>query len=374
MQVEQARASLAQARATYEQLIAGATSEEIERAEAQLVQAQAQFQQTQGSITSEDVAAARAQLTEAQARLQVLEAGTEQTDIDTARASLARARTNLQAQRDALAASKVQAQSQMEQAANVLRSRQTEYSNIYWDNREIERQNGGGFDSLAQSLRDREEEALRVVENAEADLDQARVAYEQAQQAEITGIQIAEAEVVQAQASLDALLEPADPDDIAAARAQVAQAQANLTRLVGQERAGSLAAASAAIASAQANLDQLTAAPRDVDLAGALAQIRQAEVTLEQTEIDVLKATLRAPIAGTLAEINLKIAEAPDATLPDMVLADLSSFDVDVTVDEIDVAQLAIGQPVQLTLDALPELPLEGEVEMISPLSSELSA
>jgi HlyD family secretion protein len=51
------------------------------------------------------------------------------------------------------------------------------------------------------------------------------------------------------------------------------------------------------------------------------------------------------------------------------VLADLSGFYVDVTVDEIDVASLAPAQPVELTLDALPELQLSGSVETISPLS-----
>jgi HlyD family secretion protein len=52
------------------------------------------------------------------------------------------------------------------------------------------------------------------------------------------------------------------------------------------------------------------------------------------------------------------------------VLADLSSFYVDVTVDEIDVAQLAPNQSVRLTLDAFPNMTLEGTVARIDPLAT----
>lgn len=372
LSVERAEASLAQARATYEQQLAGATPEEIARAQAELAQSQAQLGQTQGNVTAQDIAAAEAQLAEARARLAQLGAGAPQPDRDAALARLERANNNLQSQRDSLSAAKTQAQLQMEQAANAVRDRQTAYSNIYWENRELERQVGAN--NLAQRSRDREEEALRAVQNAEADLELARIAYEEAQQAEITGIQIAEADVRSAQAELDSLLEGATPDELAAARAQVAQAEATLAQLVGQERASSVAAAQAGVARAQANLEALTTEPRAVDIAAAEAAVREAEVALEQARLERLKAVLRAPIDGTIAEMNLKLAEAPDTTLPDVVLADLTSFYVDVTVDEIDVAQLDVGQDVALTLDALPDLELTGSIQTISPLSTEEAA
>jgi HlyD family secretion protein len=144
--------------------------------------------------------------------------------------------------------------------------------------------------------------------------------------------------------------------------------------LLGEERTGSLQAAQANVESAQANLENVTADPREVDLASALAQIQQSQAALEQAELEVRKATLRAPMSGTIAETNLTIGESPDAALPDIVLADLSGFYVDVTVDEIDVASLALDQQVTLTLDALPELLLRGVVDTISPLSTEESA
>ena len=53
-----------------------------------------------------------------------------------------------------------------------------------------------------------------------------------------------------------------------------------------------------------------------------------------------------------------------------MVLADLTGFSVDVTIDELDVADVAVGQPVRMILDALPELDLRGSVERINPLAA----
>jgi HlyD family secretion protein len=262
----------------------------------------------------------------------------------------------------------------MELAANALRDRQAEYSRVYWNIREVERELNTVDQELWQDQKDREEQALRQVQNAEQELEQARIAYEEAQQAEITGIQQAEAEVRNAEAALDDLLQGTDPDELAAARAEVGRARANLSQLQGEERSGSLAAAQAGVDNALSSLEQLTTEPREVDVASALAQIRQAEVSLELAQLDVQKATLRAPINATVAEVNLKVGEEPDTAQPDIVLADLSSFYVDVTVDEIDVANLELAQPVNLTLDALPELELSGLVETISPLSSAESA
>jgi HlyD family secretion protein len=373
LRLTEAQAALAQAQATYEQLQAGATPAEIARAQAQVEQAQAQLQQTRGTVTEQDIAAARAQLEQARANLQRLEAGADTFELAAAQASLDRARANLQSQRSSLSAAKTQARSQMQQAANTLRNRQDEYSQIYWDNREIERELGTS-DDLTQRNRTREEQALRAVNDAEESLEQARTAYEEAQQAEISGIQAAEADVRNAEATLDDLLAGAERDELAAARAQVAQAEASLAQLLGEERTGSLQAAQANVESAQANLENVTADPREVDLASALAQIQQSQAALEQAELEVRKATLRAPMSGTIAETNLTIGESPDAALPDIVLADLSGFYVDVTVDEIDVASLALDQQVTLTLDALPELLLRGVVDTISPLSTEESA
>ncbi len=370
LRVDQAAAQLAQAQANLDRLRSGPTAAELAAAEAQLAQAQAQLRQTTGSVTEKDLAAARAQVEQARASLERVLGGPKASEVAQAQAQLDQALAALQAQRDSLSAAKTRAESQLFQAANNLRDRQAEYSRIYNDNREREQQLARFGQSLPQSALDTEAAALRAVENAEEQMRQARVAYDQAVQAEITGIAQAEAQVRSAQANLERILAGADPDQVAAARAQLAQAEANLNKLLGDQRAGSLEAANAAVASAQANLQRITSPPSEADLASAEAQVASARASLAQAQLALERATLTAPIAGIVAEVNLEVGEFYNAARPAVVLADLSQYYVDVTVDEIDVAQIAVGQPVQLVLDALSDLNLRGTVERINPLST----
>ncbi len=370
LRVDQAAAQLAQAQANLDRLRSGPTAAELAAAEAQLAQAQAQLRQTTGSVTEKDLAAARAQVEQARANLERVLGGPKASEVAQAQAQLDQALAALQAQRDSLSAAKTRAESQLFQAANNLRDRQAEYSRIYNDNREREQQLARFGQSLPQSALDTEAAALRAVENAEEQMRQARVAYDQAVQAEITGIAQAEAQVRSAQANLERILAGADPDQVAAARAQLAQAEANLNKLLGDQRAGSLEAANAAVASAQANLQRITSPPSEADLTSAEAQVASARASLAQAQLALERATLTAPIAGIVAEVNLEVGEFYNAARPAVVLADLSQYYVDVTVDEIDVAQIAVGQPVQLVLDALSDLNLRGTVERINPLST----
>ena len=369
LRVEQAAAQLAQAQANLDRLRAGPSEAEVAAAEAQLAQAQAQLRQTTGNVTEKDLEAARAQVEQARANLARLLGGPKASEVAQAQAQVDQAAAALQAQRDSLSAAKTRAESQLLQAANALRDRQAEYSRIYNDNREREQQLARFGQSLPQSALDNEAAALRAVQNAEEQMRQAKVAYDQAVQAEITGIAQAEAQLRSAQANLERILAGADTDQVAAARAQLAQAEANLNKLLGDQRAGSLAAANAAVANAQANLKRITSPPSEADLASAEAQVASARASLAQAQLALERATLVAPIAGVVAEVNLEVGELYNAARPAVVLADLSRYYVDVTVDEIDVAQITVGQPVILVLDALPNLDLRGTVARINPLS-----
>ena len=131
---------------------------------------------------------------------------------------------------------------------------------------------------------------------------------------------------------------------IAAARAQVAQAQSTLSKLKGDDRSRSL----------------------------ALAQLQQAALNLEQAKLRLTNATLVAPFDGTVAELNISIGQSVGAgqLQPAIVVADLSSFHINVGVDESSVGQLKVGQPVRITIDALPDQNLTGHVDRIAPTAT----
>ncbi|GAB4445445.1 MAG: efflux RND transporter periplasmic adaptor subunit [Chloroflexi bacterium OHK40] len=365
--LRQAEAGLAQARSGYDRLVEGATPEEVAAAEAQLAQAQAALRQARGSVTEEDIAAAEAALQSALARQAEIAAGPKATDLQQAQAGVDAARANLELQRANLSAAKTNAQLRAEQAANQLRDAQDAYSQIYWNNRNLEKFPG----PLPQELIDREAAALRAVESAEAALGQAQVGYDQARQAEIEGIQAAEAQLRQAEAQLQKLLDGATAEQRAAVDAQVAQARANLDKLRGDQRAGGIQAAEAGVAAARANLGRVTSDPTEATLAGALAQVQQAEAAVESARLNLEKATLRAPFAGVVAQINVDIGDlAGSGGQPAVQIVDVSELRVEANVSDTDVARVREGMPATVTVDAIPGATFTGTVSYIAPTAT----
>lgn len=416
LKVEQAHVAVAQAQATYDKFIQGATPEEIAAAQAQVAQVQGQLRQARGSVTPQDVTAAQADVTAARLALSKLEAGPKTADVQAARArleqaraslakaesgpkaadveaaqaALEQARANFQLESASLSGAKTNANATIEQSANAVRDRQAEYSRIFWDNREIE----AGGDTLEQESLDAETAALRAVENAQSTLAQAQVAYDQAMQAEMSGVASAEARVAQAQANLDKVLTSldtaavaagradvaqaqanldtllrVDPDQLAAARARVAQAEASLSRLRGDQRAGSIAASAASVENARAVLAQLTADPGEPDIAEMQSRVDLTRVALKAAELALDDAALRTPISGTVAEVNLKPGEVPGAASAAVIVADISTWQIETTdLTELDVVNIDEGDAVIITFNALDGVELRGTVTRVKPI------
>lgn len=388
LRLAQAEAQLAQAQANLDRLLAGPSPAEIAAAEAQLAQAAGQLRQVEGSVTTADMRAAEEQLRQAEARLNQLLNGPRESDVQTAEARIREAELNLERQRAQLSAAKTNAQIQLEQAVNQLTQAQSRYSTAK-QNWEYVRETGADpivrtvadpnrpgqtrpnilNDSQRQQYYDAFVQAEATLRSAENAVAQAQVNYDNARQAEANGVELAEGQVAVARANRDLLFATPEPDVLAAARAQVASARAALDRMRGDQRGGQLEAARAAYEAARANLERLRADPRSADLAASRAQVDGARAARDLARLTLDEAVLKAPFSGVVAEVNLKVGEAPSPGRPAIVLANLERFYVDVTVDEIDITRVSVGQPVTLTLDALPEVTLAATVETIGPLA-----
>lgn len=160
--------------------------------------------------------------------------------------------------------------------------------------------------------------------------------------------------------------------DAAAAALEIARAQLNLVKLgaTNNERraAGSGAeAAEAQVALAQADLDQLNAGARAEDLAVLEAGVDQARAAVEQAQAAVDNLTLRAPFAGTVAEVAFDPGERVNAGQVAVTLADDTGWLVETKdLTELDVVKVKEGQRVIFTLDALPGVTLSGTVTSIA--------
>jgi len=384
LKVEQVQADLKQAQADYQQLKDKASPQEISAAQARVAQAKGQYQQAAGSVTKADITAAKARLEAAQAKLASLQAG--HTGASDADLSLQSAQNQLAAKRDQLSLEKANAQNALQQRVNDLTKAQAAYSTALQSWQYVK---DTGRDPITPSTTDakgdskpnrlndaQRQQYYQAFVQAEADLhsaenavQQAQVAYDSARQSEITGIQAADRDVTVAQAAVDKQRSGGATEELAAARAEVESARAQLNQLTGANRSGNVAAAQAGVDIAQAELEKLTNDPSASDLARAEAGVARSEAALKVAQHELEQATLAAPFAATVARIDLRVGERSGQNGL-IAIADLSSFHIDIPVDELDVAQIKPGQPVKVALDALPGQDLTGAVTTIDPLAT----
>jgi HlyD family secretion protein len=387
-EVARAEAEVAQAEAAYAKLQGSAPAAEIAAAEAHLRAAQAQLRQTSGSVTEADRAAAQAQLAQARAHLAELQAGPKRADLQAATAALAQAQANLTTQRDQLSAAKTTAQIQLERVGSELTQAQSNYSTALQNWQYIQdtgqdpvtpwlgtdAKNGKKIpnklaDAQRQQYYDAFVQAEAAMHSAEAAVQQAQVAAEAARQAEVSGIQSAEQQLASAQASLDKLRAGADADELAASRAALASSQAGLERLGGDQRTGALDAAQAAVDQAQAQLELLRAGAPESELAVAAGDVQRARATLRLAQVAVAETELRAPFAGTIGSLDVRVGEYVASSTPAVQLADLSAWQLETTdLTERNIVRVREGGQASITFDAIPDLDLLGTVSGIRTL------
>jgi HlyD family secretion protein len=108
----------------------------------------------------------------------------------------------------------------------------------------------------------------------------------------------------------------------------------------------------------------------------AKADVAQAEAKLKATRVEQGRVALYAPFDGTVAKIVGELGEystpSPPGvpTPPAIDLIDDSCLYVKAPMDEVDAPKISLGQPVRITLDALPGKVLPGKVRRVAPYVS----
>ncbi len=129
-------------------------------------------------------------------------------------------------------------------------------------------------------------------------------------------------------------------------------------------RESAVSAAEAAVREAEANLALKKAAARPADLAVAQAQVDAAEAVYARTLIV-------APASGTVTLVDTKVGERADAQQEVIVVQNVTDLYVEADINETNIAKVALGQQVAMTLDAFgPDVPFEGTVAHIDPAAT----
>ena len=142
--------------------------------------------------------------------------------------------------------------------------------------------------------------------------------------------------------------------DASILRAELAKARSDLTLArANHERAAALT-------------DRGMTTQRALDEARAALQAAEAGQALALARLQ--KATIKAPLAGVvgLRAVSVGAYVTPGERIVE--LADVDPVKVDFRVQELALSELRRGQPIRVTVDALPGKTFEGEIDAIDPL------
>jgi HlyD family secretion protein len=171
-------------------------------------------------------------------------------------------------------------------------------------------------------------------------------------------------------------------DAVADADKAVWDAQAVLDKAVIDRRAGrasdaDLDAARTALSRAQDRLKQQKAELRriEADANTLLPSFSEGQLNVARAEVAaaaaaVEKLTIRAPVAGTVLQVNAKPGELASPSNPQalLVLGDISALRVRAELDERDFGEIKIGQPVLVRAAAFRGREFAGKVAFIAPI------
>ncbi|MFA5129649.1 MAG: HlyD family efflux transporter periplasmic adaptor subunit [Patescibacteria group bacterium] len=156
----------------------------------------------------------------------------------------------------------------------------------------------------------------------------------------------------------------------------ITKSQASLNTLLSEPKPEDVAAAKEKIAEAQAALDKLKAGPTALDTQSQQQSIQQqqasltaAQSKLSDAQTDLKNYTVLMPFDGLVATLPLKPGDPSSGST---ALATIISDDMvaNVTLNEVDLVNVKIGQKATLAFDAISDLSIAGQVAEINPIGT----
>lgn len=105
----------------------------------------------------------------------------------------------------------------------------------------------------------------------------------------------------------------------------------------------------------------------------------QSDIAVSAKEMDAL--TVQAPISGLIVYENnwstgrkIAVGDQPWPGMPLISLPDLSAAQVEVSINEMDISKVKLGQRVEITPDAFPDRSFNGKISSVSQIGHEKSS
>ena len=130
-----------------------------------------------------------------------------------------------------------------------------------------------------------------------------------------------------------------------------------------------LALDQAQLKQAQTTLDTLTKNNGNdpIALATAENQVTTAQLALDKAQATLDGATLKAPFNGTILTVAGNAGDSVAKTDTFITIADLTHPQIQFSIDETDMDKVAVGESTTVVFDALPDSTFKGKVTRINP-------
>jgi HlyD family secretion protein len=186
-----------------------------------------------------------------------------------------------------------------------------------------------------------------------------------------SGVKTAQAAVEAATHNGTQIERQAAEADVAKARLDRDQAQRDLDAMIKLNQTG--AASASEVQAARERVDQAQASFHASDqsatsrystaeVARAQAALRDAESSLEAAQKTESEMSYRAPVAGTVYQVDVAATEFVDQGKELMEMADLKNVRIRAYFDEPEIGQLAVGQNILIRWDAKPGKEWHGHI------------
>ncbi len=129
-----------------------------------------------------------------------------------------------------------------------------------------------------------------------------------------------------------------------------------------------LAAAENSLKEKQSSLAKLLAGADALDVKSQELTVQQRRNSLADAQTALADYTIRTPFDGVVAAIDVKVGDAASGAAIATIITQQRIAEI--SLNEVDVAKIKIGQPVTLTFDALDGLDISGKVAEIDALGT----
>ncbi|NJN32825.1 MAG: HlyD family efflux transporter periplasmic adaptor subunit [Synechococcales cyanobacterium RM1_1_8] len=167
---------------------------------------------------------------------------------------------------------------------------------------------------------------------------------------------------------------------ISQAEAELSQAQADGRRLSSLAQSGAIpqqqadqAQTDQRVAEQRLRLAQEQARTKQEAIAAAQQRLTAQTAVIAQEQERLALSQIQAPISGVVLARQLEAGDLAQAGQALLTLGDLQETQVVIEVTDQDRSKVALGQPVQVQLDAFPGQRFPGRVSQISPLANPAS-